>query len=174
MDDKKKEYADLIISGIVPTKAITVVFPGISPKTARNKSSLFGKDPEIEVYIRDALGHIKEKISTISEQIIDTEIKKGVDKKAGSVLTAIRKHQILNEIAEGKAMFEKVIIIDGKVRRIKCKPTPQERLKAIEIANRMSGDHVLAKPNIVAKAEEVEKIVVVEDNTDNDGINDNY
>jgi hypothetical protein len=39
-------------------------------------------------------------------------------------------------------------------------------MKAIELDNKMAGDNVQAKPNQVAKAEEVTKVVVVEDETE--------
>lgn len=161
MDDRKKAYADLIISGLVPIEAILKLWPELARKTARNKSSAFNKDPEIIAYIRDASGQVKDKI----EEKIDEEIDKIVQRKVGSILTSVRKRQLLNEIAEGKKMFEKAVIIDGKVKRVKCKPSPTERMRAIELDNRMSGDLVLPKPNQIAKAQEIEKIIVVEDET---------
>lgn len=126
---------------------------------------MMGKDEEVQSYIRE----MREAINKETQAQIDAELQKDIDssanKKAGTILTTIRKRQILDEIATGKKMFEKVIIIDGKIKRVKCKPTPQERLKAIEIDNKMSGDTVQAKPNQVAKAQEIEKVIIVEDET---------
>lgn len=167
MNDKKKAFADLIISGIVPTEAITAVFPGISPKTARNKSSLFGKDPEIMNYIQQNSGLIRDKINKIETDILIDHVEKSATKKAGSILTAIRKHQLLNEIAEGKIWNEKIVVVDGKIKRIKVKPNLNERLKAIEIANRMAGDLVKPKEPNIAKAEEVKKVIIMDDQSDN-------
>lgn len=162
MNPQKKAFADLIISGTPQIEACLSAFEGISRKTASNKSAILMREPEVEAYIRANREGIGKQIETqINEELVKDE----ANKKSGSILTAIRKRQLLDEIASGKKMFEKVIIIDGKIKRVKCKPTPQERLKAIEIDNRMSGDHVQAKPNQIAKAQEVEKIIIVEDET---------
>lgn len=121
------------------------------------------KDPEVSEYIRANRDGIAKEV----DNIINTELVKDVaEKKAGLILTAIRKQQILNEIAEGKAMFERIIIINGKIKRVKCKPTPQERLKAIEIANRMAGDLVKPKEAAVHKAQEVKKVIIMEDQSE--------
>jgi len=162
MNEQKKAFADLIISGTPPIEAALSAFSGISRKTARNKSSALLKEKDIQDYIKDK----RDKIGTQVETIIQDELAKDVaNKKSQTILTAIRKRQLLDEIAEGRKTFEKVIIIDGKIKRIKCKPTPMERLKAIEMDNKMAGDNVQAKPNQIAKAQEIEKVVVVEDNT---------
>lgn len=161
MDDKKKAYCDLIISGQVPIESVLIVWPQLTRKTARNKSSALNKDPEVMAYIKDTRGHVQDKI----EEKFNAELDQIVSKRVGAVLTSLRKRQLLDEIAEGRKTFEKVIVIDGKIKRVKCKPTPYERLKAIELDNRMSGDIVQAKPNQVAKAQEIEKIIIVEDET---------
>lgn len=163
MNPNKKIFSDLIINGTPQIEAALTAWPEISRKTARNKSSLMMKDPEVMNYIRDNRDGIAKEVDTI----INKELVKDVaEKKAGSILTAIRKQQILNEIAEGRATSEKIIIIDGKIKRVKCKPTPQERLKAIEIANRMAGDLVKPKEAAVHKAQEVKKVIIMEDQSE--------
>ncbi len=166
MNDKKKAFADLIISGQHPVDAINVVYQGISPKTAKNKASLFGKCPEILAYIEYNSGHIRETVNEYNNEIVKEHITKSVEKKSGGILTAIRKQQILNEIAEGKATYEKIIVFNGKLKTIKCKPTPNERIKAIEVANRMTGDTVKAKEAAVHKAQEVQKMIIKDDQSE--------
>lgn len=172
MNPNQKTFADEILKGSVPIEAALIAWPGIVRKTARNKACTMGKNEEVQKYIKDNKAVIDK---TIQEEITKSVIEEVAKDKTFTILTALRKRAILAQIAEGKKTYEKVVIIDGKVKRIKCKPDAGEIMKAIDLDNKMSGDHVQAKPNIVAKAQEVEKVIMIQDETQPpDGSNDLY
>ncbi|RTK92614.1 MAG: hypothetical protein EKK61_03535 [Rickettsiales bacterium] len=158
MNAKQKEWADWVIKGKTPTEAYLLAYPGVTKKTASNKGGLLGKNVEIMDYVREQQG----KIAEITTKTLQDELS---NQKITSILTVAKKRELLAKIASGKYTDEKVFIVNGKVKRVKCPATLSDRMKAIELDNRMTGDNVQAKPNQVAKAQEVKEIIVVEDGT---------
>jgi hypothetical protein len=159
MNEQKKRYANLILEGKLPIDAIMIVWQGITKKTAQNKVGILAKDSGINDYIRESQERIEAKITTKLTTALAKE-------KVGQILTVARKREILAKIASGKYYTEKTIFVDGKKTKIKVAPDLSDIMKAIELDNKMTGDNVQAKPNQVAKAEEVTKVVVVEDETE--------
>jgi len=162
MTNDQKTFADFVISGKNPKDAALLVWTGISEKTARNKSAILMKNEEISGYIRAQGQAIGEKIS----ESLTTKI---ANEKVSQLMSSAMKRSILAQIISGKYRIEKTIIVDGKRKKVKVKPDLNDIMKAIEIDNKMSGDLILAKPNEVAKAEKVTKIIVVEDQTQPNG-----
>ena len=155
MKADQKKWADLVVSGIDYVEACLMVWENITKKTAHNKSGILKKNKGIQEYIEKQRQKVNEKVANLTAQSIsDNEVK--------NILSATKKREILFKIISGKYEIEQVGE-DGKVKKVKVKPTLSDILKAIDLDNRMSGDLVLAKPNQVAKAQEVKEIIVVED-----------
>lgn len=155
MKADQKKWADLVVSGIDYVEACLMVWENITKKTAHNKAGILKKNKGIQEYIEKQRQKVNEKVANLTAQSIsDNEVK--------NILSATKKREILFKIISGKYEIEQVGE-DGKVKKVKVKPTLSDILKAIDLDNRMSGDLVLAKPNQVAKAQEVKEIIVVED-----------
>lgn len=156
MKPEYKKWADLILQGKEPVEAYLIVYPTASKKTAQNQVSRFRKDVGLNEY----LAHKGKLIDTaltakVSEELIGAEL--------STLLTAAKKRELLAQIANGTLEGEKIVIVNGKPKKIRCKPDFHDIMKAIELDNRMTGDNTQAKPNQVKKAEEITKIVIVED-----------
>ena len=159
MNEDKKRYANLILEGKLPIESAALVWQGVSKKTLQNKVSILGKDEGINTYIRES----KERL----ERQIDAKITNAIAKeKVGLILTSAKKREVLAKIVSGKFFTERQIVVGGKIKKIKVKPELNDILKAIDLDNKMSGDQVQAKPNQVAKAQEVEKVIIMDDQSE--------
>ena len=159
MNKDHKKWADLVIKGVNEVDAYLRVYPKASKKTASNQLGTFRKNVGLMDYINKA--------TTKMAQILENkhiEALSGVE--LGNILTSARKREILAKIVNGEMEVEKYVTIKGELKKVKAKPDLNDIMKAIELDNKMSGDNVQAKPNQVAKAEEVTKVVVVEDETE--------
>ena len=58
-----------------------------------------------------------------------------------AIMSRKEKLKILEEIATGVASFEKILVIQGVVQREFISPDATDRMKAIEIHNKMQGDN---------------------------------
>lgn len=164
MNSNERVYADEILKGTFPTEAALIAWHGISKKTAQNRVSLMKANVGVCDYIREGLKRIDE---AQQNALTTAMIKETAEKGAVKLMSLARKRQILAQIAEGKKVYEKVFIIDGKVKRVKCKPDAHDIMKAIDLDNKMAGDHVKAKEPNVAKAEEVKKVIIMDDQSQN-------
>ncbi len=154
-----KKWADLVIKGIPEMDAYFRVYPKAAKKTAQNQIVTFRKNVGLMAYI--------EKATNKMAQILENkhiEALSGVE--LGNILTSARKREILAKIVNGEMEVEKYVTVKGELKKVKAKPDLNDIMKAIELDNKMAGDNVQAKPNQVAKAEEVTKVVVVEDETE--------
>lgn len=159
MNPKHKKWADYVVSGKSNTEAYKLVYPNATLKTCQNKGGVLSKKGELKNYINSRLTKIAEKVENkASNELLDVEI--------GLILTSAKKREILAKIASGEFETEKFVTIKGILKKVKVKPDINDIMKAIELDNKMAGDNVQAKPNQVAKAEEVTKVVVVEDETE--------
>jgi len=165
MTNDQKTFANFVISGKTPKDAALLTWTSISEKTAYNKSKILMKKEGIIAYIREKGEIIDQKVS----ESLTTQITK---EKVSQLMSSAMKRSILAQIISGKYRIEKTIMVDGKRKKVKMKPDLNDIMKAIEIDNKMSGDLILAKPNEIAKAEKVTKIIVVEDQTKPNGGND--
>lgn len=156
MNAKQKKWADWVLKGKTPAEAYSMIFPNASKKTAANKGAIWGRVEGMKEY----LDRNRQKVEEIVNRKLTDELS---DINVGVILTFAKKRELLAKIASGELTNEKIVVINGEIERIKCPADLTERMKAIEIDNKMSGENVQAKPNQVAKAQEVEKIVVVED-----------
>lgn len=159
MNPKHKKWADYVVSGKSNTEAYKLVYPNATLKTCQNKGGVLSKKGELKNYINSRLTKIAEKVENkASNELLDIEI--------GLILTSAKKREILAKIVNGEMEVEKYVTVKGELKKVKAKPDLNDIMKAIELDNKMAGDNVQAKPNQVAKAEEVTKVVVVEDETE--------
>ena len=159
MNPKHKKWADYVVSGKSNTEAYKLVYPSATLKTCQNKGGVLSKKGELKDYINSRLQKIAEKVEIkTTNELLDVEI--------GLILTSAKKREILAKIVSGEFETEKYVTIKGELKKVKVKPDINDIMKAIELDNKMAGDNVQAKPNQVAKAEEVTKVVVVEDETE--------
>lgn len=166
MNQKHKRWADYVVSGKSNTEAYKLVYPNATLKTCQNKGGVLSKKGELRDYINSRLQKIAEKVEKkASEELLDVEV--------GLILTSARKREILAKIVNGEMEVEKYVTVKGELKKVKAKPDLNDIMKAIELDNKMAGDNVQAKPNQVAKAQEVDKVVVVEDTTPIYGKTDN-
>lgn len=159
MNPKHKRWADYVVSGKSNTEAYKLVYPNATLKTCQNKGGVLSKKGELIEYINSRLQKIAEKVEKkASDELLNVEV--------GLILTSARKREILAKIVNGEMEVEKYVTVKGELKKVKAKPDLNDIMKAIELDNKMAGDNVQAKPNQVAKAEEVTKVVVVEDETE--------
>lgn len=159
MNKDHKKWADLVIKGINEVDAYLRVYPKASKKTASNQLGKFRKDVGLQEYI----GKHTQRIAQIIES---KHVETLQNIELGNILTSARKREILAKIVNGEMEVEKYVTVKGELKKVKAKPDLNDIMKAIELDNKMAGDNVQAKPNQVAKAEEVTKVVVVEDETE--------
>lgn len=154
-----KKWADLVIKGIPEMDAYFRVYPKAAKKTAQNQIVTFRKNVGLMAYIEKATNKMAQILETKHLETLSTI-------EMGNILTSARKREILAKIVNGEMEVEKYVTVKGELKKVKAKPDLNDIMKAIELDNKMAGDNVQAKPNQVAKAEEVTKVVVVEDETE--------
>jgi hypothetical protein len=159
MNKEHKKWADLVIKGINEVDAYLRIYPKASKKTASNQLGTFRKNVGLMDYINKATQKMA--------QILETKHLEALSSvELDNILTSARKREILAKIVNGEMEVEKYVTVKGELKKVKAKPDLNDIMKAIELDNKMAGDNVQAKPNQVAKAEEVTKVVVVEDETE--------
>jgi len=159
MNKDHKKWADLVIKGVNEVDAYLRVYPKASKKTASNQLGTFRKNVGLMDYINKATQKMA--------QILETKHLEALSSvELDNILTSARKREILAKIVNGEMEVEKYVTVKGELKKVKAKPDLNDIMKAIELDNKMAGDNVQAKPNQVAKAEEVTKVVVVEDETE--------
>ena len=161
-----KKWADLVIKGVPELEAYFKVYPKAAKKTATNQLGRFRHDEGIQSYIKKHTERIAQIIETKHVETLQSI-------EMGNILTSAKKREILAKIVNGEMEVEKYVTVKGELKKVKAKPDLTDIMKAIELDNKMSGDNVQAKPNQVAKAQEVDKVVVVEDSTPTYGKTDN-
>ncbi|MFZ1591971.1 MAG: hypothetical protein WAT27_07790 [Chitinophagales bacterium] len=146
MTKQQKQWADYVISGKTRVDAYLAVFPNAKKKTAQNRVVLFGKVEGIEGYISKGLSRIADKVEAkVVEKLSDIEV--------SSVLTSAKKREILSLIASGELEQEKMVLVkdpeSGKMvwRKILIKPDLHDRMKAIDLDNKMTGELFRGKAN---------------------------
>lgn len=165
MRKELKQWADHIINGKTYVEAYLLVYPNATKKTAQNQVGTFRRDLGVMGYIEAGLKRISDKIEEKTTTAIANET-------ITNILTVARKREILSRIASGEFETEKLVQVKNletdkwEWKKLKVKPDFNDIIKAIDLDNKMAGDNVQAKPNQVAKAEEVTKVVVVEDETE--------
>lgn len=70
-----------------------------------------------------------------------------------AIMSRKEKLRILEEIATGVSLFEKILVVQGVVQREIVKPDATDRMKAIEIHNKMQGDNAPDESNTTIKSE---------------------
>jgi len=159
MNKDHKKWADLVIKGVNEVEAYLRVYPKASKKTASNQLGTFRKNVGLMDYINKATQKMA--------QILETKHLEALSSvELDNILTSARKREILAKIVNGEMEVEKYVTVKGELKKVKAKPDLNDIMKAIELDNKMAGDNVQAKPNQIAKAEEVTKVVVVEDETE--------
>ena len=154
MNPKHKMWADYVVSGKSNSEAYKLVYPNATKKTCQNKGGILSKKGELVEYINKRLQEIAKKVEKkASDELLDIEV--------GLILTSAKKREILAKIVSGEFETEKYVTIKGVLKKVKVKPDINDIMKAIELDNKMAGDNVQAKPNQVAKAEEVTKVIGV-------------
>lgn len=150
MKAEHKKWADHVINGKQYTEAYLLVFPNASKKTAANQIGTFKKNVGIMGYIQEGLNRIAVKVEAkVTEKLSEVAI--------GNVLTSAKKRELLAAIALGELEYEKMIQVKdtnpdsstfGKMiwRKMLVKPDLHERMKALDLDNKMSGDTYRAKP----------------------------
>lgn len=159
INPEHKKWADLVVKGESDIDAYIKLFPTSTRKNAANITSRWRKKEEILTYLRKK----SSKISSLVENKLEKEVS---SLEVSNILTSAKKREILAKIVSGEFETEKYVTIKGELKKVKVKPDINDIMKAIELDNKMAGDNVQAKPNQVAKAEEVTKVVVVEDETE--------
>jgi hypothetical protein len=145
MKAEHKKWADHVINGKQYTEAYLLVFPNASKKTAANQIGTFKKNVGIMDYIQEGLNRIAVKVEAkVTEKLSEVAI--------GNVLTSAKKRELLAAIALGELEYEKMVLVkdpeSGKMvwRKMLVKPDLHERMKALDLDNKMSGDTYRAKP----------------------------
>lgn len=75
-----------------------------------------------------------------------------------AIMSRKEKLRILEEIATGVASFEKLLVIQGVVQREFVTPDATDRMKAIEIHNKMQGDNATEKTDVTTGGEKISNV----------------
>ena len=137
------------------TAAYQLAYPKVSERTAQVNGARLLERPIIQEMIRDYAATVevmptKEGVNRLRAEVLDDK------------LTAERKKEILRDIAEGTAVHkelkpyydEATDTWKSKVVRI-SQPTLADRMRAIEIHNRMVGDNAPEKLDHTTKGEKI-------------------
>lgn len=137
---KQETFVREMIKGTEQAEAYRIAYPNSSPAAARTSSYTLLQNPTISAAIKEGAA----KIHAIATQEIVQEAK---EELRATLLTTVRKREILALIAEGNILIEKKIpmfnpLAGGiEVITISEAPDARERMKAIEIDNKMTGDN---------------------------------
>lgn len=145
MKPQHKRWADLVVSGTPELQAYLQVYPNASKKTAHNQLSNFRNNLGL-------MGYISDKTTKIAEKVEAKTIEKLSEVSIGNVLTSAKKREILAAIAMGELEVEKLVQVrDTETKalvwkKMLVKPDLHERMKAMDIDNKMTGETYRAKP----------------------------
>jgi phosphomevalonate kinase len=64
-----------------------------------------------------------------------------IESVESSLMSRNEKLKVLEDILNGTSSFEKIVIIQGQIERVLVTPDASDRMKAIEIHNKMQGDN---------------------------------
>lgn len=142
MKIQHKIFSDEIIKGSTPVEAYMVAYPKAKHESARVVSSKLLQNITVVNYLKERNAAI-EAMANLS---LASDLKQV---KLSEVLTADRKKDLLRQIAEGTLITEQFSPTgekdeDGKmgVTLVGVSfPTLLERMKAIELHNKMTGDN---------------------------------
>lgn len=127
---KHKRFADEYIKHGDATKAYRAAYPKVKEETARVNSYKALQNTTVQDYIKER----SDKITEIANQkLAETQFK--------DLLTTAEKRFILRQIARGELLEEYNQVLKGELKKVKRLPNLIERIKAIELENRMTGDH---------------------------------
>lgn len=146
MKPEHKKWADLVVSGVSELQAYLNVYPNASKKTASNQLGNFRQNLGL-------MGYIHDKTHKIAEKVEAKTLEKLSEVAIGNVLTSAKKREILNLIASGELEYEKMVLVmdpESKKmvwRKMLVKPDLHERMKAMDIDNKMTGETFRSKPH---------------------------
>lgn len=161
LKSEHKKWADFVIKGMTEIDAYLEMCPKSTRKNASNMVGTYRKNQDLMDYVAKGLA----KISAIVQEKVTDKLSDAV---IGNVLTSAKKREILNLIALGEIEYEKLVLVEvddlddkgkkrGKKRVYKkmlVKPDLHERIKAIDLDNKMTGDVFRAKPHELAGDED--------------------
>lgn len=151
MTKEQKKWADLVIGGVNETEAYLLVYKKSGKKTAQNQLVNFRKNLGLMKYLTKGQNKIAEKVE---EKVVE----KLSDIQLGNVLTSAKKRELLALIALGELDCEKLVQVrdnnvDSKTygkmiwKKMLVKPDMGERMKAIDLDNKMTGEIYRGKAN---------------------------
>jgi phage terminase small subunit len=145
LKEPHREFARLYLSGLSATEAYLKAFD-CSEVTASRKGSLLLERESVKQYIKELQDKIDvEVFSSVKEAIVERNI--------NAVLDAVDKRILLGEIIRAEKDIDDVVLIKGVPVPFKRKPRLDERLKALELDNKMAGDNATVKQETVLKSD---------------------
>ena len=145
LKQQHKKFCKLYISGKGAAEAYKEAY-NCSDLTASKKCYLLLEKTEIKAYINELQTKIdKEIYQEVKDNIVKTEV--------NHIMTAIDKRIFLSKIIKAEEDIEDYVILRGIAINFKRKPNISERLKAMEIDNKLSGDNAPVKNETVLQAE---------------------
>lgn len=146
MTPQQKKWADYVINGKNHQEAYLLAYPKASKKTASNQLGAFRQNLGLMDYINQGIAKITAKVEAKTiEKLANIEI--------GNVLTSAKKRELLALIALGELEQEKMVLVkDAETkknvwRKILIKPDLFDRMKAIDLDNKMTGEIYRGKSN---------------------------
>ena len=134
ISDKHKRFADEYIKHGDATKAYQLAYPKTSEETARPQSYRILQNVTVQAYIKK----ITDKINEKAENMLVDELS---ERQYTNLLTTFEKRHILSQIARGELEISQTKVSMGIAIDIILKPDYIARIKALELENRMTGDH---------------------------------
>ena len=161
LSQKHKAFADEIIKGRTPQEAYATAYPNAKPTSCRVESYKLLQKPTIADYIKE----VSSKIADLANNKAAEELK---DKIVSNVFTAEEKKQILRDIAIGKLTYKTYEpVYDEKTEKWGTKPISvaepnlDQRIKAIQAHNLMTGDNAPPRAAIDEEGKTVKQVIIV-------------
>lgn len=97
--------------------------------------------------LKIAKKHFQEQSGKIIQQT-DEAIAKEVEARKSNIMNVIERQEVLSKIARGELEVERIMLIDGQLKKVKDKPAYNDMKGAIAELNKMGGDYAPAKSEI--------------------------
>lgn len=159
MNKAQEKFANEMIRHGNTVKAYRKAYPSCkSDQAAKVNANRLLKNATIQLKIKQG-GEI---VSNLAQEEAVNEAK---DEFKGTLLTSLQKRSILAEIANGDARIQERLIKynskgDPEIEFYYREPNAMEKIKAIDIENKMTGDNAAIRQDLTSKGESLNNALI--------------
>jgi phage terminase small subunit len=134
LNPKQVEFCKHYAQGLPPAEAYSKAFPNAGKGSSAVNASRLLKDDRITAKIAE--------FQTLAKAITENAAQKAADKVAElEVVSVAERMHILSQIALGKIILQKPMVVNKQVQLIECVPDYMDRRNAIAELNKMDGSY---------------------------------